>query len=162
MACPAIVALYAVRESQAHHCRVPEPRHPKAARLIDHWCDAIVRHGLFVLGRHVPARAIVPILPHLVICEPSGGDLRIRLAGGAASRCFGEAGALLSDLFPDNFSDLLDTAYDALASGCPRIVDAGIKRRKTVEIHDEIVLLPIVDRDETTPLLLVGLFPFRR
>lgn len=165
MAAHALAALHTVHEPVDTYSRVPGARHPDAARLVAYWRDVIQRDGVFVIGRHVPARAIAALLQNIVINEPSpdGTDMRIRLAGNFARRRFGGdiSGAHLSDLFaPGDFCHHLEASFEAVATGGPVVFDSCLKRGHVVELHSEVVLLPIADRDGISPLVLVGMFSF--
>ncbi|MBS0472510.1 MAG: PAS domain-containing protein [Proteobacteria bacterium] len=165
MAANALAALHTVHESVDTYSRVPGARHPGAAKLIAYWRDVIQRDGVFAIGRHIPARPIAALLQNIVISEPSqdGADMRIRLAGNFARRRFGGdiSGAHLSDLFPaGDFCHHLEASFEAIATGSPMVFDSCLKRGQVVELHSEVVLLPIADRDGISPLVLVGMFSF--
>ncbi len=148
------------------YVRVPAPRHADAIDLLDYWRAVVARGDGFVIGRDIPARPIARLLKNLLIHEPlpDGSDTRVRLAGTAVKRRFGSEvhGTMFSDLFPPNeFRHHLAGALDVVRTGVPVVVDSSLKRGALVELHTEIVILPILDRDATTPLLLVGFFYFR-
>ena len=58
------------------------PTHEGAKALLAYWSDCC-REGDFVMGRHVPARAITRLMKNLNVMEPvgSGKDFRFRLVG---------------------------------------------------------------------------------
>jgi hypothetical protein len=144
---------------------VDTPRHGEALQLYDYWHDVRARHGDFRLGRDIPARPIAQLLKNIAINEPvrNGTDMRIRLAGSAVRRRFDGRldGLLLSEVFgPEEFEFNLKDSNRVLATGVPSIFDSALKGYAVEELHAEIMLLPIVDRDGTSPLLLVGIFYF--
>jgi hypothetical protein len=144
----------------------PPPRHPEALQLLAYWQDVMARGEGFVIGRDIPVRRLAPLLQNILIDEPlaDGSDMRVRLAGTAVRRRFGAEvhGTLLSNLFPPaDFRHHLAAGLEALRSGQPIVIDSSLKRGTREELHAEIVLLPILDRDGKAPLLLVGLFYFQ-
>ncbi|MEI9989408.1 MAG: PAS domain-containing protein [Rhizomicrobium sp.] len=145
--------------------RVPEPRHPSARRLLDYWQAVMARGDGFLVGRDVPAREIAPLLCNIMVNQPlaDGTDIRVRLAGTSVRRRFATIGkdTRLSALFPaEDFRHHLAAGHEVVATGRPIIVDSSLKRASVEELHMEVIILPILDRDRATPLLLVGVFYF--
>ncbi len=148
-----------------HYSQVETPRHENGKKLFDYWGAVVAREGSFRIGRDIPARPIAALLRNISINEPMGDgkDMRVRLAGSGMRRRFGRevAGSRLSKLFPSPaFEYHRDIGLGVLSSGKPHIVDCSLKRERIEELHSEILLLPIVDRDGESPLLLVGSFYF--
>jgi hypothetical protein len=148
-----------------HIVPVEVPRHADAQRLLDYWRAVMQEFGDFRMGRDIPSRPIASLLKNIVINEPTAdrSDMRVRLSGSAVRRRFDGKmdGRLLSEVFtPAEFAQNLVLSNRALATGKPVMFDSVVKRRVVEELHAEVVLLPIVDRDGITPLLLVGIFYF--
>ncbi len=148
------------------YARVPAPRHEDAIELVAYWRDVIARGDGFLIGRDIPARAIARLLKNIQVDEPlaDGSDVRVRLSGTAVRRRFGTevCGALHSELFsPEDFRHHLAAVMEVIRTGQPIVLDSSLKRGLLEEMHSEIVLLPIQDRDAKTPLVLAGIFYFR-
>ena len=148
------------------YSRVIAPRHPEAIELLDYWRTVVARGNGFLIGRDIPARPIARLLKNVRIDEPlpDGSDIRVRLAGTAIKRRFGTDvhGALLSGLFkPADFRHHLAGELEVVRTGAPLVIDSCLMRGGLVELHTEIVILPILDRDARTPLLVVGFFYFK-
>jgi hypothetical protein len=144
--------------------QVAEPSHPDARMLLEYWRERM-ETGSFVMGRDVPARPIAKLLRNLAIYEPlsDGTDMRTRLAGDGVRRRFDAdiKGRCLSELFPPkDFVQHRDRAYGVLRTGTPAIVESRMIRETVLELHLEIVLLPIMAPDLLSRWLLAGLFYF--
>ncbi|MEJ0043437.1 MAG: PAS domain-containing protein [Rhizomicrobium sp.] len=144
---------------------VLKPRHPGAGRLLDYWQAVMARGDGFVAGRDVPARAIAALLRNIMLNQPlaDGTDIKVRLAGSSVRRRFAtvERDTFLSALFPpDDFRHHLAAGLQVVATGQPLVVDSSLKRGAVEELHMELIILPILDSDRATPLLLVGVFYF--
>ncbi len=143
---------------------VAEPSHPDARKLLDYW-RARMAEGSFVVGRDIPARPIAKLLRNLAIYEPlpDGSDLRVRLAGDAIRTRFDAIvkGGMLSEFFPAaEFEQHLEGALGVLRSGEPRIIDSRLMRDDVVELHLEVVVLPVTAPDLAGRWVLVGVFYF--
>jgi len=148
------------------YARVAAPRHPDAIKLLDYWRGIVARCRGFVIGRDIPVRAIGRLLKNIQIDEPlaDGSDVRVRLSGTAVRRRFGTdvGGALHSELFSAaDFRHHLSAIQEVIRAGQPLFLDSKLKRGAREELHSEVVLLPILDRDRATPLVLVGIFYFQ-
>jgi len=147
------------------YVQVPAPRHPEAMELLDYWREVTARGDGFIIGRDIPARPIARLLKSVLIDEPlpDGSDVRVRLAGTAVRRRFGAdvRGTLHSQLFSAaDFRHHLAAVQEVVRTGKPHVIDSSLRRGALEELHTEVILLPILDRDARTPLLLVGLFYF--
>jgi len=143
---------------------VAEPVHPGARQLLDYWRERVADGG-FVVGRDIPARRVVKLLPNVTVYEPlaDGSDLRVRLAGGAIRRRFGKEikGRYMSELFsPEDFKRHHEDSREVLRSGAPAFVDSRLLRENNLEMHLEVVILPVTAPDKISPWLLIGLFYF--
>ena len=54
----------------------------------------------------------------------------------------------------------LAAVQEVASTGKPHVIDSSLKRGALEELHTEVMLLPVLDRDARTPLRFVGLFYF--
>lgn len=139
-----------------------EPSHSDARHLFDFW-RARKEEGGFVIGKHVPSRPLARLLSHLAVYEPldGGADFRARIAGTSLIRRFGRdiTGLKLSELFaPHAFKAQCEDFRKLLRTGEPYIVEVKATVDGYPTLHFEIVALPVLAPDETTPCILSGLF----
>jgi hypothetical protein len=143
---------------------IAEPAHADSAALLEFW-HARMADGGFVVGRDVPSRPLARLLRNLTVYEPTadGRDLRVRLAGATIRRRFDRdiTGQKLSELFsPEDFTHHSRGTFKAIRTGRPVVLDSKLKRNGVIEMHLEIVVLPVLAPDLVTPWVLVGLFYF--
>ncbi len=139
-----------------------EPVHAGARLLFDDWR----RHnadGGFVVGVHVPSRALSPVLAGLSLYEPLRGglDFRVRLAGTALRRRFGRdiAGLKLSELFDDiQFEHHRGQMNRVTATGTPYVLDVRGMRSGRMRLHFELLGLKVFAADCETPWIMTGQF----
>lgn len=148
-----------------HYAWVDAPRHHEAKILLDYWRHCVGKSGDFVIGRDIPSRVIASLLRSIIVTEPvaGGGDFRMRLAGTAIRRRFGDdiGGQMLSDLFPpEDFQHHLAGNNEVLRTGKPLILDSRLTRGNVDELHSEVVLLPVKSGDGAQDWILVGIFYF--
>jgi hypothetical protein len=148
-----------------HYAPVETPRHPDAITLLAYWRGCVDAGDGFLIGRDIPARPIANLLRSLIVNEPlaDGSDMMIRLAGAMVRRRFGGdiKGHLMSEIFPPrDFASHRASAFAAIRTGHPIIVDSSLKRGGVEELHTEALLLPVTARDRKSIWLLVGVFYF--
>ena len=124
--------------------------HPKSAEVQAFW-DARPVDGI-VIGRDVPSRIIASLLSHIIVHEPinGGGNLKVRIAGTAMRRRFGDdiTRKTLSDLFPGpDFQDRLKSVLTAIETGAPQFADCHLSNGSFEILHSELEILPVFARD---------------
>jgi hypothetical protein len=147
------------------YVHVDQPSHTQGRILLDYWQFCMEKHGCFVVGRDIPARVIATLLAHIIVSEPvkDGTDMRIRLAGTALRRRFGEeiAGRFISELFDaEDFRHHLAAGHEVLRSGRPQIIESRLTRGAVEELHSEAVLLPARSADLAYDWIVTGVFFF--
>ncbi len=139
-----------------------EPSHYDARHLFEFWRDRNDEGG-FVIGEHVPSRALARLMSHLVVYEPldEGRDFRARLAGTSLLRRFGRdvSGSKLSELFEGSaFEAQRDDMRTLLRTRRPCVLEVKATIDNYPVLHFEIVALPVLAPDRETPWILSGLF----
>ncbi|HEY4123066.1 MAG TPA: PAS domain-containing protein [Rhizomicrobium sp.] len=139
-----------------------EPSHYDARHLFECWRERNAEGG-FVIGQHVPSRALARVMSHLVVYEPleDAEDFRARLAGTSLLRRFGRdiSGSKLSEMFePDAFEAQRDDMRVLLRTGRPCVLEVKATIDNYPVLHFEIVALPVLAPDRETPWILSGLF----
>lgn len=139
-----------------------EPSHYDARHLFEFWRERNEEGG-FVIGRHVPSRALARLMSHLIVYEPleEGEDFRARIAGTSLLRRFGRdiSGSKLSELFePNAFAAQRDDLRTLLRTGKPCVLEVKATVDGYPALHFEIVALPVLAPDRETPWVLSGLF----
>jgi len=144
----------------------PTANHPRSLELMSCWRELEARDGMR-MGRDIPSRALVKLLPHILVTEPVDDwkDARIRLAGTALIERFGRdiAGTLVSETYTqdvDGAALFLKLGARAAHSREPGVVDTRIFVDGIEIMHLEIVLLPIYSPDGAGIWNLVGAFRF--
>jgi hypothetical protein len=142
------------------------PSHPSSIALMACWRELEAKGGMR-MGRDIPSRALVKLLPHILITEPIDNweDARIRLAGTAMLERFGRdiAGTLVSQIYENDLDGaqlLLHLGRCATESREPGVVDTRIFVDGIEMMHLEIVLMPINSADGSGVWNLVGAFRF--
>jgi hypothetical protein len=140
--------------------------HPSSIALMSCWRELEAKGGMR-MGRDIPSRALIKLLPHILITEPIDDwkDARIRLAGTAMIERFGRdiAGSLVSETYnqdDDAAKMFLELGRRAAHSREPGVVDTRIFVDGIEMMHLEIVLLPIYSPDGAGTWNLVGAFRF--
>ncbi len=139
-----------------------EPTHYDAKHLFEFWRDRNEEGG-FVIGQHVPSRALARVMSHLVVYEPleNGKDFRARIAGTSLLRRFGRdiSGSKLSEMFePLAFEAQRDDMQVLLRTGRPCVLEVKATMDGYPVLHFEILALPVLAPDRETPWILSGLF----
>jgi hypothetical protein len=140
--------------------------HPSSIALISCWREFEAKGGMRI-GRDIPSRAIVILLPHILITETVDDwqDARIRLAGTALMERFGRdiAGSLATEIYADDLEGikfLLQQQRRAMEVREPCVVDTRIFLDGIAMMHLEIALMPIQSPDGAAIWNLVGAFRF--
>ena len=140
--------------------------HPSSVALMSCWREHEAKGGMR-MGRDIPSRALVKLLPHILITEAVDDwqDARIRLAGTALLERFGRdiAGSLATQIYADDLEGikfLLQHQRRAMEVREPCVVDTRIFLDGMEMMHLEIVLLPIYSPDGNDIWNLVGAFRF--
>lgn len=139
-----------------------EPSHYDARHLFEFWRDRNDEGG-FVIGQHVPSRALARVMSHLVVYEPleEAQDFRARIAGTSLLRRFGRdiSGSRLSELFDASaFEAQRDDMRTLLHTRRPCVLEVKATIDNYPVLHFEIVTLPVLSPDRETPWILSGLF----
>jgi hypothetical protein len=142
--------------------RIAEPIHFGARLLFDIWRKRRAGDG-FVVGRDVPSRALAPVLRSLILYEPLGGgcDFGVRLAGSALIRRFGcdITGLKLSELFaPESFANYRAAMAEVLDGDAPVGLDVTLTAKGRMQLHFEVLGLPVWAADRAATWVLGGLF----
>jgi hypothetical protein len=151
-----------VCDADETRARILAPVHFGARLLFDIWRKRRDAGG-FVVGRDVPSRALASVLRNLVLYEPidGGRDFGVRLAGSALIRRFGcdITGLKLSELFgPAAFATHRDAMADVLAKNAPIGLEVTMGTEGRMQLHFEVLGLPVLAADGVTPWVLGGLF----
>jgi len=140
--------------------------HPSSVALMSCWREHEAKGGMR-MGRDIPSRALVKLLPHILITEAVDDwqDARIRLAGTALLERFGRdiAGSLATQIYADDLEGikfLLQHQRRAMEVREPCVVDTRIFLDGMEMMHLEIVLLPNYSPDGSGIWNLVGAFRF--
>ena len=139
-----------------------EPSHYDARHLFE-FCRERKAESGFVVGRHVPSRALARLMSHLIVYEPldEGEDFRARIAGTSLLRRFGRdvSGSKLSELFePHAFEAQRDDMRALLRTGRPCVLEVKSTLDGYPVLHFEILALPVLAPDGRTPWILSGIF----
>ncbi len=141
---------------------LPEPTHGDARLLFDEWRKHTAQSG-FIVGRHVPSRELVSVLPGLCLFEPLRGglDFRVRLAGTALRRRFGRdiTGMKLSNLFhPMHLDHHCAQMAHIGRTGAAHVLAVRSLRDGRVRLHFELMGLRVLAADGRTPWIMTGQF----
>ena len=137
------------------------PKHSGAELLHSLWQRKRAEGG-FVVGRDIPSRELSSVLRNLAVYEAieRGMDFRVRIAGTAFYRRFGEdvTGKRLSELFDARmFKAIRARLNSTLASARPTSVE--IERMQGGNSGNfEILMLPVSAPSRTAHWVLVGMF----
>ncbi|MGN6514883.1 MAG: PAS domain-containing protein [Rhizomicrobium sp.] len=136
--------------------------HGLASSLIESW-EGLKPRGGMVIGRHFPSRAFAKVLPNILLLERIEGmrDFRIRVAGFGMLRFYGVdlSGRNLSDFFSGDAHEMRYTLFaDILSGNTPHIGLERIHRGSKLLTVREVVSLPVLASDGTTPLVLRASF----
>jgi hypothetical protein len=136
--------------------------HADALVLLDYWRDCR-KAGAFVMGRHVPARAIARLTKHLVVLEPTTGpaDFKYRLAGAVLLQRLGRdvTGLTISDVFDaEPARSLIAAARKVIETDAPVFQRIHVRGVLADVRRPELVLLPMSAPDGTTAWVLIGVF----
>jgi hypothetical protein len=143
-------------DSREVRVRISAPVHFGARLLHRNWR---ARTGGFVEGRDVPSRALAPVLRNLAVYEPVEADFRVRLAGTALVRRYGcdITGLLLSQLYESAAFACQRKALMRAMDG-PTFHDVKITRAGQVDLHYELLQLPLLSPDRAQRRVLGGFF----
>ena len=147
---------------EVHYKLVAEPAHPDSRKLLEHWKER-QEGGGFVVGRHIPSRALSKLLHGIAVLEPlsNGDDCWTRLAGSTLRRRFGQE--ITSKRYSEYLPPEVVAAHASfwrpvLSTGEPRIYSATEYERDQPRLHWEVVLLRILARDEKSFWLMSGTY----
>jgi hypothetical protein len=147
-----------LRHGFVQECVTPaSPANPLALSFLETWRKLALR-GEIVIGRDFPTRRFVRVLPDVLLLEKvQGDDFRIRLAGFAVQCFHGRTlgGRHLSEIYGARDCRELGAV---LASGCPHVLRASLRRGAETVGRHEIVSVPITASDGCTPLVLAVSF----
>ncbi len=137
--------------------------HPESPKALAFW-DARPADGI-IIGRDVPSRAIASLLSHVIVHEPikGGSDLKVRVAGTAIRRRFGDdiTGKTMADLFPTpDFPNRLQSVLTAIETDTPQLADCCISTSSFDILHSELVIMPVLAPDRVTKWGLTVVFFF--
>jgi hypothetical protein len=138
------------------------PNHEGAKELLAYWNDCC-RAGGFVMGRHVPARAISRLTKNLNVTEPvgSGEDFRFRLVGSELTHRIGRdiTGMLVSEVYPEIVvKGFLASLNKVIAVGTPVFQSVRVVGLVGEVRRPEVVMVPMKSPDETATWVLHGVF----
>jgi hypothetical protein len=138
------------------------PTHEGAKELFAYWSDCC-RTGDFVMGQHVPARAITRLMKNLNVMEPvgSGEDFRFRLVGSELNHRIGRdiTGMLVSEVYPE-------VVVKGFLSSLNKVVTTGVPVFQAVRVtghlgdvrRPEVVMVPMKSPDRTQTWILHCVF----
>lgn len=141
------------------------PTHPSIRRLIGYWRECEAKDGLR-MGRDIPARAIAPLLSHIMVHEPfaSWEDAYVRYAGFGTAKYFGRdiTGLLHSEVSAGDLSatlgSLLFEARALVAENRCRILDHRALSDGIEIERQELVQMPMFGPDGKSRWLLSAVF----
>lgn len=137
------------------------PSHSGAELAHQNWRDKHANGG-FVVGRDLPSRALAGVLRNLAIYEPvdDGADFRLRVAGTALVRRYGcdVTGLLLSQLYEPRAFERQQEQIAKVQQGEPLFCDVRITRGGRLQLHYELLLLPVRSADFSQSWVLGGFF----
>lgn len=141
------------------------PAHRDARFLLGEWRRAADAGG-FIVGIHVPSRALARVLPGLSLYEPldEARDFRVRLAGTALRLRFGRdiTGAKLSQLFTGrDFVQYGGRMRRVLTKGEPFVLDLKIMHDGLMRLHYEWLGLQVFSSDCRDAWVMTGHFLHR-
>jgi len=136
--------------------------HADAIALLAYWHDCRKADG-FVMGRHVPARAIARLTKHLVVLEPLPGlaDFKYRLAGAVLLQRLGRdvTGLSISDVFEgEPARSLIAAARSVIETDAPVFQRIHVRGVLADVRRPELVLLPMSSPDAKARWVLIGVF----
>jgi len=136
------------------------PTHACAKELFAYWNDC-VRAGDFVMGQHVPARAITRLMKNLNVIEPVGEDFRFRLVGSELRHRIGSdiTGMLVSEVYPDVVVEgFLASLNKVVATGAPVFQAVRVTGHLGEVRRPEVVMVPMKSPDRTQTWILHCVF----
>jgi hypothetical protein len=138
------------------------PTHEDAKELFAYWNDCI-RAGDFVMGRDVPARAIMRLTKNLNVTEPvgSGEDFRFRLVGSELTHRIGRdiTGMLVSEVYPEAVvKGFLASLNKVVATSTPVFQNVRVVGLLGEVRRPEVVMVPMKSPDRTATWVLHGVF----
>ncbi|MBV9064086.1 MAG: PAS domain-containing protein [Alphaproteobacteria bacterium] len=139
-----------------------EPKHLHAKLLFEKWQVHVPE---FTIGRELPSRALASVLRYLALIEPVGEfeDFRLRLAGTAWLRRFGfeVSGWKLSQLYQGAELEGWRTRLrETLEHGRPVCCDVKVVGDGGMQLHSEMLSLPVLSPKAGNGCALVGLFHY--
>jgi len=136
------------------------PTHEGAKELFAYWNDCI-RTGDFVMGQHVPARAITRLMKNLNVMEPVGKNFRFRLVGSELNHRIGRdiTGLLVSEVYPE-------AVVKSFLASLNKVVETGVPVFQAVRVmgpvgevrRPEVVMVPMKSPDRTQTWILHCVF----
>ena len=143
---------------------VADPSHEGTIQLIQYWREKDSSGGL-VVGRDIPSKAISNILSNLIVYEPISdfADFRVQHAGTRNyAHYHGDVtGKLMSELFDaEAFKYNCAKAKEVLLSHRMMIFEADLSQFGITRRTYEVVLLPVLAPDRSSPWMLCGIFRF--
>ena len=143
---------------------VAAPALEGSIQLIKYWREKDSSGGL-VVGRDIPSKAISSILSSLIVYEPISdfADFRVQHAG---TRNFSHydgdvTGKLMSELFDaEAFKHNSAMARGVMLSHKMMIFEADLSQLGITRRTYEVVLLPVLAPDKSSPWMLCGIFRF--
>lgn len=144
------------------HTVLDAPVHRDAQFLYVEW-RRYASTGGFIVGIHVPSRALARVLPALSLYDPvdGGRDFHVRLAGTALRRRFGRdiTGAKLSDLFSGKSFDYFAARMRrVLKDGQPFFLELGVEHLGLPRLRFEWLGLQVFSPDCRCPWIMTGHF----
>ncbi|HJW40442.1 MAG TPA: PAS domain-containing protein [Rhizomicrobium sp.] len=144
------------------HTVLSEPVHRDARFLYDEW-RRYASTGGFMVGMHVPSRALGRVLPALSLYDPvdGGRDFHVRLAGTALRRRFGRdiTGSKLSDVFSGKrFDCYAGRMRRVLKDGEPFFLELRIEHLGLPRLRFEWLGLQVFSPDCRQPWIMTGHF----
>lgn len=141
---------------------IEAPTHEGAKELFAYWNDCM-RAGDFVMGQHVPARAITRLMKNLNVMEPveSGKDFRFRLVGSELNHRIGSdiTGLLVSEVYPEAVvNGFLPSLNKVVATGVPVFQAVRVTGHLGDVRRPEVVMVPMKSPDRTQTWVLHCVF----
>lgn len=144
---------------------VKGPTNPSARQLIAYWRACEAKDGLR-MGRDIPARAIAPLLSHIMVFEPFANweDAHVRYAGFGTAQYFGRdaTGLLFSEIARGDRSgtlkQLLSETRDLVAQNRCRVLDHRALNDGAEVSRQELVSFPIYGPDGESRWFLSAAF----
>jgi len=138
-----------------------ELRHRDARLLLADW-RRLDASGGFIVGIHVPSRALASVLCGLTLYQPidNGRDYLVRLAGSSVLRRFGRdiTGLKLSQFSGDSFAYHRTQIRRVQTSGEPFLLHVDKLWEGSRYLHFELVGLQVFSPDCRDPWVMTGQF----